>query len=358
MSRKPILALTSDWHCQPGAWVKSNTPKGDSFYALRQFYQFCVEYQVDLVGAGDLTDVERPDSETLRRVFSFFDDMRRADRRTFFTTGQHDRATPPYFSLHSHPMHLTPRRTTARGINIVGLDHTPADRLQQAIDALPRGAELLVCHQVWGDFMGYGAEGRLEQLCYPAGPDVVLTGDYHVHKTLELPGRTKVLSPGSTCLQDISEPREKAFFVLYDDLSVDSVPLKTRRVVDFEIRTEDDLNTFVRGVKDDFLEPRPDVPPEMQKNVIYVQCGDVPEAYRRVAKAVGDKAFLFWKSTAETPVTVLDGDAVDEKAARGLDGCLEEFAPEGSPVYQSVLRMLKAADKKAEVGRMAKDYRG
>jgi DNA repair exonuclease SbcCD nuclease subunit len=70
MPRTPILALTSDWHLQRGAWRRANTPQGDSRYALRQIAAHCVEHRLDLIGAGDLFDDLQPDTGTLEAAYS------------------------------------------------------------------------------------------------------------------------------------------------------------------------------------------------------------------------------------------------------------------------------------------------
>lgn len=355
MSRRPILAMTSDWHLQLGAWKRANTPKGDSFFALRQIYQFCVERGVDLLGAGDLFDDLKPETFVLQQAFRFADDMQRAGRKIFFTQGQHEKASPPYLSLHPYPVHVHRRPIGVRGLTIYGIDHVPADRLESEVEDIPTGVDVLLCHQVWAEFMGVGAEGRLAMLNKPGGARVVLTGDYHVHRVLDVEG-VQVCSPGSTCLQSINEPDEKAFFLLYDDLSFESVPLVTRPTIRRTVRTDADVEEVLAGLGGPFLESE-GLPLEMQKPILYVEAAEIDQAYSRIARAAGDKVFLFWKSLVGKPGDVLYEEREALRSAPcGLEACLPLVVPAGGSVYNSVLRLLRAADKKKELDLMAREF--
>ncbi len=356
MSRKPVFAMTADWHGQDGAWKRANTPKGDALFGLSQIVDYCLLQKVDLLGAGDLFDDLKPETIVLKAVFAQCDRLSRAERKFLFTQGQHEKAQPPYLSLVPGPIHASGRQIDLRGLTVYGMDHVPADQLEAAAAKIPTGrAEIVMCHQVWADFMGVGAEGHIGVLGKAGGPGIVLTGDYHKHLVTQVDG-LRVYSPGSTCLQSIDEPREKAFFVLYDDLSVESVPLKTRSVFDHVVKSGDDLEALLAAVPG-LLEPRADLPAEMQKPVLYVQCVELDQAFRRVAGAVKDRAFLFWKP--------LLGDAndvfYDEREAalavpRGLEGCLPLVAPAGGPVHATVLRLLRAPDKKQELAALVAEF--
>lgn len=356
MSRRPLFLKTSDWHLQRGAWKRANTPKGDAFFALRQLYRLCLDLDVDLLGAGDLFDDLAPDTETLDRAFRFVNDMQRAEKRVVFTQGQHEKAYPAYLSLHPYPKHAHRLVTHVRGVAVYGMDHVPPDQLAAEAERVPAGADVLMCHQVWGEFMGVGAEGSLTQLLRPGGPNVVLTGDYHAHQVLDVEG-TKVYSPGSTCLQSIDEPRAKQVFLFYDDFSVESVPLKTRPVFDYLVRDEEDLEQLLAAIPEYFLVPDEALPEEMRKPLIYVQCGAVDQAWKRVARAVGDKAFVFWKPlVGEAGDVLVDPREAARAVPLGMTGCLPLVTPEGGPVYNSTLRLLQAPDKKVELAAMAAEF--
>ncbi len=347
-----ILAATSDWHAALGAWVRRPDIRGDAFFALRQIYQFCMEHQVDLLGAGDLLDSQRPDTQTLHQLFQFLNDLRRVERHVYFTQGQHEKASPPYLGLTGMAEHMHRRVQTIRGLSIYGLDHTEASHLPAEIEAIPP-VDLIMCHQVWGNFMGVGVEGRLEDLNKPGGAAVILTGDYHEHRVLEVEG-TQVLSPGSTCLQHIAEPREKSFFALKDDMTIESIPLRTRLTHDVLLETEKDLERLLEQVGE-YSEPQSRVPPEIVKNILYVQAQNIPDAFRRVSRAYADKVHLFWKS-----LVGISGDSTVVETrpgeARGLLGCLPEVAIEGTPLYRDARRILEAADKKSTIAAMQKEF--
>lgn len=351
----PLLAMTSDWHLAPGAWRRPNTPKGDSYFALRQIVDYCLDQHICLVGAGDLFDVDRPDPMSLLVAFEQVARLSAAGLRLFFTQGQHERASPAYLSLVPQSFHIHRSYVLIDGLRVYGLDHTPADSLAKEIEAVPGNTDLLVCHQVWSNFMGVGAEGDLSSLSEPGAPGIVLTGDFHDHRILPV-GGCRAFSPGSTCLQDIGEPRDKAFFVLNDDLTVASVTLKTRKVSDVLIQNESELEEFLAKAGE-FAEWPTGLPEDIRKPVVSVRCGNVDQAYRRVVRAVGEKVHLFWKATFDSSREVLyDGQEAAARAPQGLIGCLPLVTPQGGHVYNSVLRLLGAADKKAALASMGTEF--
>ncbi len=346
MPREAMLALTADWHQQRGAWKRAGTPRGDADFAMRQLYEICCSRGVDLLGAGDLFDELHPDTETLQGAFRFLDDMKRASRRTIFTQGQHEKAYPPYLGLHPHAEHCHRKVLRVRGLDVYGIDHVSAERLPVEIAEIPT-SDVLMVHQVWRDFMGTGWEGELSALLKPGGANVILTGDYHVHQTLDLQGTT-VLSPGSTCIQSIDERPEKAVFLLHDDMSITSVPLATRPIFSFRISTPQELEAFLAGV-DAVCEPDPRIPEPIRKPILSVRCAPIEQAHTRIPRAVGDRAFLFWQwevpAAADTTYAQSEADArLDE----GLLGCLSLTTPEGGAVYRSTARLLATQQPVAE----------
>jgi DNA repair exonuclease SbcCD nuclease subunit len=356
MSKIPLFAATSDWHLEHGAWKRANTPKGDSFCSLRQIGSYCREHQVELLGAGDLFDELKPDTAIIERAFRVMDDMRYAERQVLFTQGQHEKAQPAYLSLHPYPQHVSGKLLHPRGVTVYGMDHVPADQLQAEIERVPRGVDIVICHQVWSDFMGVGAEGALEALVTQSEAKIILTGDFHEHTMIRF-GETRVLSPGSICQQSIDESTAKSFFVVYDDFSIESIPLHTRPFFSYILQTEGDIQVLLSDIQQGRLCKRHEIPEAVQKPTLYVQCGRVEEAYKRITRAVGDQAFLFWKSLIGDSGTNVYSD---EEAARaipqGLEGCLDLVTQRGGPVYNSVLRLLRARDKKQELTAMCTEF--
>ena len=253
MAKRPLYVASSDWHGQIGAWTQApaNRITGDSYFALKQIVDLCIELEVPLLAAGDLLDCDRPDSSTLREIFQQIDYLKAAKLPLLFTQGQHEKAYPAYLSLHDWPTHLHGDTASYalpgyKYLYFHGLDHHHADHLQEALKKIPENTGVLLCHQVWSNFMGVGCEGSLEMIPHAA---TVITGDYHKHLKIKVTGATgqemTVLSPGATCLQDITEPAEHFAWVAYDDGTFESHKLKSRHVFDVGISAKPDLDAFL-----------------------------------------------------------------------------------------------------------------
>ncbi len=343
---RPLVAYTSDWHCSRSAWKRVDHPEGDSYCSLRQIVDFCLEWKTPLVAGGDLFDDLKPDTHTLRFAFDQMDRMRAARLPVLFTQAQHDRADPPYLSLHPWPTYIHNRLVEVplpdgSGLKVFGLDHTPFDRLQEALAAVPEGVDLLVVHQVWKDFMGFGAEGELAWAA-ARKPKAILTGDYHVHRQILVDG-VPVYSPGSMAMMDVSESERKYFYTLCDDGNVMSVSLRCRPVVRVEVRSEGALEDLL-GDLDGLCREDESVPEGVRKPILAVSCPPaMVGAATRVRKVLGSRAFLFWK-VLEDPVVRVElpeGVAAPEPAAsRTREECLAEATGGDASLYRDVLDLL------------------
>lgn len=364
MTKRIMYVASSDWHGQRGAWARMPKIQGDSIFGVKQICDFCIDHEVPLLGAGDLHDVDRPDPLTLELIFNHFDRLQKAEVPFYFIRGQHEGKDPtPYFSLHPWPTHLEKKYAgisiPGLGLNVYGLDHCSSDRLQQRLDTISPETDVLICHQVWGDFMGVGAEGVLSQIPHVR---TVITGDYHQHLSLSVTGASgqtiQVLSPGAVCLQDITEPRQHYFWVAYDDGSFDAVLLKSRRVWDIVIRTQEDLEVFIASGYRDVIEPQDEVPGEIATNIVYIVCDTgVKDSYRRVVPLLAGKVHLFWKPIkAEEEVVTYDVQQREQAVGRGLVGCLEMVVQRDSPLYPGLLRLLNTKDPKTELVTMEKEF--
>lgn len=243
--RVPIAIGTADWHATETAWSHSKIT-GDSLYAVEQIVDLAHRHQVPILAAGDLFDVNRPPSHIIAEVQVQMERMRVAGLPVYFITGQHEKARVPIAGepvewLHAvaNPWPIAIHRTAVSlpgGITAYGINWTPALRLPDELAAIPEGVDILVAHQIWeqlrsGDMIT--PEASLNDI--PAHVRHVLTGDWHVHSTIErrrpYSDVITAWSPGSSSLMDLSESPAKFVFVIHDDLSADSVPLLSRPVI-------------------------------------------------------------------------------------------------------------------------------
>lgn len=297
MSRQPLAVVAADLHLKRSAWVSAPGIKFDSYFGLEQIDRVVADAGfVPLILAGDLLDDSHPDSLTVKKITEFM-----PGTQTWYTQGQHDLVPPgdpPWFgfapdSRHAHgcSFHLGPFR-------VYGLDYTRQEDLPAALASIPADTDILIMHQVWTDFMGERIGGQLSFADVPHAR-MLITGDYHKHRVVQAIGASgqalTVLSPGSTCMQSIDEPEDKSVFILHDDLTVESRPILSRRVLRYMIQGPAELEVVARELTSrPLLDDRPEIPEELRRPIISVRYPQgLADVHARMTRTVGETGFLF-----------------------------------------------------------------
>jgi hypothetical protein len=368
----PVAINLPDAHLCWSTWADYPDLNRDSFCSFRQAVDLAIELGCPLILPGDVINKSVQDdgvvvgflSGQLRR-------MREESLEVYFTVGQHERTRRlPWLSslglLNVHHVNEKPFVLSCRGrspgLKCYGLDFQPAGKLKAALEAIPAGTQVLVCHQVWEEFMGEptNPEGSLADIPHVK---VVLTGDFHGHKTLQVEGKDgrimNVVSSGSTHMRTLIESPEKYLHVLYSDLSVQSRRIATRPLFRFSVLSEGQLEGLLDG---EFRRIGPDrtLPGEIQKPMVHLEYEFGIENVRaRALKALEGRAFLFDRPIG---VRVAADEEMDEEALdlvdQGLEGCLTLEASEGTRLYDDSLRLLRTppASLAAEVAKIAEEW--
>lgn len=359
---EPIFVAASDLHGEYCAYAAYPQMWGDSYFAFEQIVDKALELDVPLVLAGDLFDKPYPDPYTLRRFFAQTARMAASGNNVFFTQGQHElNRRQPWMSLAPWSEHLHGQTAVVGGYRLFGLDWQPADKLKEALQSPSvASADVLVCHQVWSEFMGSqtAPEGSIAEQV-PSSVRLVVTGDFHAHTSKSLShadGRTTVvLSPGSTTLQAVGEDPAKYFYVVYDDLSFRSVPLQGRRVVYSRAfsaeqlleQTDAAVAERAAAVSSGF---DTHLPVNLRMPMWVVQYHhEIPNATSLLKTAARDRFHLFLRPFGREASETESKDEAPEGAS-GLAEALSVLVPRDSRVYSTALRLLTASDPKAELG--------
>lgn len=331
--------------------------RGDSYRSIRQLGAAAIERNLALFGLGDLIDTRLPDPVTIGVLMSELDRLHDHKVSVLFLQGQHDlNRERPWLSCHRWPVHLG-APLIIHGVSFVGLDYQPPEILAAALKQLPQ-VDILFCHQVWKERMG-GQIGRPADAAFADVPKVkmVVSGDFHAHKTTYHTGKDgqklTAVSPGSTYLKTLDEDPAKYYYILYDDLSLESVPLQTRPVIRSRALTEVGLEEHLAYVR---KLPKLD-PLNPDKPIWHVEYSDgIPEIAARLEAAAQDRVHLFLR-----PMTVRDDESPDEttesnsSSGQGLVGFLDKCCSAESPVYNTTSRLLMANEPKAELERIVKE---
>lgn len=368
MAATPLAVVASDLHLEEQSYT-GRSVRGDAYHAWDQVVEATLALDVDwLILAGDVLNRRLNPGSPLRRLHAGLHRLRLARKRVGFIMGQHDLDPDPVVGLSPNAAHLHRRTLDVGGLAVYGVDYQPAGKLGPELDAIPPGTDFAVFHQVWAEFMGSVAhpQGSFEDVPVVSA---ALTGDYHRRETWEGRGRDgqrlTVYSLGSTCMQEVSEPADKYYGVLHDDLTVRTRPLRGRAKIEPDpVTTPAELEALLArlpALLDEAHAAAGGLPPELRTPLLRVEYSHrLADASRRLRRAVGQRAHLFEK---ETPPSRDDpGRARAKAAGRALTlmGCLPLAVDKGRDpeLFALAERVLGADDPKAEVAAWVREQTG
>jgi len=374
MEKNPIAVLYADGHMQEGAWAHRPI-KGDAAYSLKQIVSKAISLGVDVLGAGDLIDKAKVMSWPVTQFFAQLDHLQKVGLKFYYVRGQHE-GESDFLSAHPAAVHLDCGECSGlpTGHTVLGIDYQPVGLLQERLNdelSTQEAPDILLLHQVWGNLMGDIAcpQGVWEQI---PKAEFVLTGDYHedyVDETVvcEDGHELRVINPGSVCMQSISEPEDKFFCVLYDDMSVEKIQLKTRRVWRAPLISSNiDMDEFVENAPAELKRlaaESEELPEGIRTPLVRVEYGaDVDNAKRRIARVVGSQAHLFYKQRPIPKPEAIERQARRKKSGDRHATTLETKLPEylegegKKHLLPQCQRVLQVKDPFAELVKMKNEY--
>lgn len=363
MSFIPLFFYASDVHMARSAWVDRPTLQGDSNASLEQIVNTCIAQQLPLVLGGDDVDQHRPPAEVVAMWCRQLDRMQDRQLPVYYIQGQHglDRVSP-WLSVHAWPQHLNGQMVNIGGVNIFGLDWYPRGQFQRQLTTIPPNADILLTHTVWEEYMGTNAvtDGSQRDVPYVK---MILTGDFHQNRrdlVKAADGRwVTVVSNGSTCLQDCSEPLPKFFTKIgMENGQFEAVPIQliTRPRYEISIMTPEELVYFERIATQ--LQAVPDLPPAIAMPLVKIRYSEgVPGVYKRILElgAPVDRLFL---EPVPVPVgeIVVDYNAAPLGAFDGLTNAISQLAGPNHDLAASARRLLSSPDRAAELDTMYREF--
>ncbi len=292
MAKEPWALLTSDWHLRLGGKVWNNHPElhGDVEFGLQQIQEYLEEYNPPtILLAGDILDAPKLDVNLVVLLNEFFNAY--CDRRLIlFVQGQHDVSEPTLIDAFcSRAVHANNRIFNDNGIRIHGFDyHRPRNipNIEFTSDA-----DVLLTHFPWTDVMG---EFGIVDL--PTTYKLVCSGDFHKNFAYKK-GPTTLLSPGPLCMQRINEHPTHGVWLIYEDLSFELLPLKSRGYFEFFIKTAGELDAFIEEwPSSEPVIPNNDVPDAISKNIVRITYNPLIESVtNKLTATIGDSVHLFLK---------------------------------------------------------------
>ena len=358
---QPLFVFCADLHLEDGAWSTRPGIYGDAYYSFEQIIAYCIEHRLPLVMGGDILEKKQNLARPIAKLCAGLTEMQNEELEVFYIQGNHeyDRHSP-WLSVHSWPIHIHNVPYNIRGAQVYGLDWLPRGEIQDAFKQVPASTEILITHQVWKDFMGN--LGRTDcELTDVHHVQLVLAGDFHVTKVAEgvnAHGKPiKMLSPGSTAMQDMGEDSHKSFFVICrheEQIVFAPKKLKTRDVINYVVKDAELLDELCAGklVKEINLlaenAKAGGYHTDIQKPLVRIKFDKrLPDAYLRLMTAVGDSAHMFCEAINDKTYVKQPGTRASAK--NDLLTALTDLIPENSAAYRLAAVMLAAEDPSKEL---------
>lgn len=359
------ILVTSDLHLSSRIW--NHRPiDGDSYHSWHQIVNLAHEHNVNaVILAGDILDKQINVSDPIHELLAGVASLTEKGIAVYYNQGQHEYQSSPWLQAAAKAVWLHENPSVyLDGWQITGCDYQNSEeKLKQFLESeLARECPILVCHQVWKDFMGDMAK---PQGCFkdiPQNVKYLITGDYHQHLVHHY-GDLTVLSPGSTHMRSISEPEEKSVFLLSTHNKkhvfnlqpmVESLPLRTRRCIrvhaDKAKGSWDVLQLYTEAMLEraEAYAKKHALPEELTIPLVQlVHASNDIELVGRFKQHFSTRAHLFFKQkeeqkleTEERIVQNLSGDRVS--MLQCVDACVNKS--DKPLVHNLVLTLLQSSD--------------
>jgi len=266
------FCVTSDLHIrQDGRIFKTRAkPFGDLPYSLEQISQYLNDNSDIklLILSGDIFDYRNLDSSSLHIFDSFLASLKHIET-ILYVQGQHDFSNPPWPDVirDSRLHHLNMDSPFVyNDVYFYGSDYTgrPDELIPKCSTFVQSSYPIvLVLHETWkftDNFPFFSEGAQLSE-----NLKLLISGDIHGHELSVLPNGGLFLSPGCIAPNTIAEDFIKYFHIIrYSNdtgkFEVQPIPLKTRPIYKFELKSEEDVKrvlniNFDTGLPNDLAHP-------------------------------------------------------------------------------------------------------
>ena len=368
-----MLVHTADWHVKAHTWSNRPDIKGDSEFSIKQIVDFCLKTKADLLVAGDIFDVPRPDNVSVRLVQEAFHRLVQEGVQVSYLCGNHDPIswcdTSP--ELQSGVCHIQLGECDyifPDGSRLAGFDYIHKSVIEETFSTIPEDVQMIAVHQFFKESGSHGsAQCSLDDV--PDHVKLVLAGD--IHKKLDYTNELgqRLLYPGSPIPTKISDCGDKGFWLIKSVDDVEHIPIFSRPFIEFE-SDGTDLDKIVKQVKKlrvEFLKKTKGVADkelldEVSKPLVKFAfiIDDTPGLDKKLAEKLDGAGFVFPYPVSRQSKAVLEAiqttDIEELKTATFLTYLKEEVDKDESPELFNVLEsFLSGAELFSSLTQLAKD---
>lgn len=351
---QPLVVIVADAHLRLRTWTTHPTLQRDSFFAFSQAVDYALAHSSvqQFILLGDNTDINGDPPDSVSAVLQFlrqqFDRLAEQSIPVAYINAQHDMTSPSWeAAIHSAPTHISGALQVS-GRRCYAMDYTHSDKLAAAVAQIPADTEWVFCHQVWQEFVGpqIPADASFDVFKKLKKLEFVFTGDFHQAVAWD-GGQFTAVSPGSGCLQEVSEPPEKSFLVLMEEAGTGRIHLhrekvKTRPIYRWrDVATEEKLASILEQLHAVALQPDDEsLWEDIRKPIVSIRYStELTEAKQRLETELGNDFHLFLKPLGGVDSgPVLTGAANDKMLDGGLQGCLSKLCHDQTSIEYRLLQ--------------------
>lgn len=253
MTRKPIMAFCADLQARESAYKSIKELKGDDLFALRQVVDKCLELNVPLVLGGDQVDSPTISDEhtvLLRK------ELARMKQPVYYVDGNHERG---YRCLELEggnaavAVNLENAPVEVSGLKIRGFNWRSRRQWEDYLISNPiEPADIIILHGFAEQVIPWlGLPKDEKPICdldlswFDGQCKLALMGDIHMEWDYRGPNNTRFIYSGSMWMHRVGEPQTKSFVLVFEDLSIERIPLKCRPYLTGTVNTQEDANTVI-----------------------------------------------------------------------------------------------------------------
>lgn len=248
--RYPIFVFCADLQARESAYRSVKELRGDDLYALRQVVDYCKQNKLPLFLGGDQVDSPTISDEHTIEIRKILMDV--PFQATYYVDGNHERGFKRLCMEGGGAAAATNLEEAGcidSGARIAGYNWRTRRQWEACLErhALQQ-ADVLILHGFASQVVpALGLPPDEAPLCdidltwFDGKYRLVLMGDVHMEWDWLGPQGTRFLYSGSMWMHRLGEPEAKSFIVVYNDFSVERVPLRCRPFLRTDLKSEEDL---------------------------------------------------------------------------------------------------------------------
>lgn len=353
--RQPLFVFCADLQARESAYRSVKELRGDDLYALQQVVDYCAEHKLALIMGGDQVDTPTISDEhtiELRRILTNV-----PFENTYYVDGNHERGFKRLCMEGGHAAvakNLEDEGCLSIAANIAGYNWRTRRQWEAYLEKYElQKADILILHGFASQVVpALGLPPDEAPLCdmdlewFDGKYQLVLMGDIHMEWEWRGPKGTRFLYSGSMWMHRLGEPEAKSFIVVYNDFSIERVPLRCRPFLRTDLKSEQDLKIIQTWLDNSAKLPYVS---EMRRFMgdklprLHLEIpSDMPAALAAGLESLKQRAFVFERvdTSHDRDLSEVKG-SLDEQV--DLSTALKQLVDEKDPVDSEAAEFVKQA---------------